>query len=136
PRNDDFNGASQESPPLLPDDLPSGPWPDAVRCKFTKREPQDRLRPETRGKPGRSRQKRLVSIATAPAIGCTHGGLGRVFTLSLDDLVTASFVSGPSATTLPMAVFSRVRLEIRLKSMRRRACSSPSCSYWWRSPPS
>ena len=31
------------------------------------------------------------------------------FTLSLDDLVVASFVSGPSATTLPMAVYSSVR---------------------------
>jgi putrescine transport system permease protein len=34
------------------------------------------------------------------------------FTLSLDDLVVASFVSGPSATTLPMAVFSKVRLGV------------------------
>jgi putrescine transport system permease protein len=32
------------------------------------------------------------------------------FTLSLDDLVVASFVSGPSSTTLPMEVYSRVRL--------------------------
>lgn len=32
------------------------------------------------------------------------------FTLSLDDLLIASFVSGPGATTLPMAIFSRVRL--------------------------
>ncbi len=31
------------------------------------------------------------------------------FTLSLDDLVIASFVSGPGATTLPMLVFSSVR---------------------------
>jgi putrescine transport system permease protein len=34
------------------------------------------------------------------------------FTLSLDDLVIASFVAGPSATTLPMAVFSSVRLGV------------------------
>jgi len=34
------------------------------------------------------------------------------FTLSLDDLVVASFVSGPSSTTLPMVVFSKVRLGI------------------------
>jgi putrescine transport system permease protein len=33
-------------------------------------------------------------------------------TLSLDDLVIASFVTGPSATTLPMAVFSSVRLGV------------------------
>jgi putrescine transport system permease protein len=32
------------------------------------------------------------------------------FTLSLDDLVIASFVSGPGASTLPMVIFSRVRL--------------------------
>jgi putrescine transport system permease protein len=34
------------------------------------------------------------------------------FTLSLDDLVIASFVSGPSATTLPMVIFSSVRLGV------------------------
>jgi putrescine transport system permease protein len=34
------------------------------------------------------------------------------YTLSLDDLVVASFVSGPSATTLPMAVYSSVRIGV------------------------
>jgi putrescine transport system permease protein len=34
------------------------------------------------------------------------------FTMSLDDLVVASFVSGPSATTLPMAVYSSVRIGV------------------------
>jgi putrescine transport system permease protein len=37
------------------------------------------------------------------------------FTLSLDDLVIASFVSGPSSTTLPMKVFSSVRLGLSPK---------------------
>lgn len=32
------------------------------------------------------------------------------FTLSLDDLVVASFVSGPGASTLPMVIYSKVRL--------------------------
>lgn len=32
------------------------------------------------------------------------------FTLSLDDLVIASFVSGPGSSTLPMVIFSKVRL--------------------------
>ena len=32
------------------------------------------------------------------------------FTLSLDDLVVASFTSGPGANTLPIVVFSKVRL--------------------------
>ncbi|UJJ30189.1 ABC transporter permease subunit [Halopseudomonas maritima] len=35
------------------------------------------------------------------------------FTLSLDDLVLASFVSGPGSTTLPMEVFSAVRLGVK-----------------------
>ena len=34
------------------------------------------------------------------------------FTLSLDDLVIASFVSGPGASTLPMWIFSKVRLGV------------------------
>ena len=34
------------------------------------------------------------------------------FTLSLDDLVIASFTAGPSATTLPMKIFSSVRLGV------------------------
>jgi putrescine transport system permease protein len=34
------------------------------------------------------------------------------FTLSLDDLVTSSFVSGPGATTLPMLIFAKVRLGV------------------------
>lgn len=34
------------------------------------------------------------------------------FTLSLDDLIIASFVSGPGATTLPMAVYSSVRMGV------------------------
>jgi len=32
------------------------------------------------------------------------------FTLSIDDLVIASFVSGPGASTLPMVIFSKVRI--------------------------
>ena len=34
------------------------------------------------------------------------------FTLSLDDLVLASFVSGPGSSTLPMVIFSKVRLGV------------------------
>ncbi|GJD33877.1 ABC transporter permease [Methylobacterium aerolatum] len=45
----------------------------------------------------------------APAI--LAGGL-LAFTLSLDDLVIASFVSGPGATTLPMRLYSQVRLGV------------------------
>ena len=34
------------------------------------------------------------------------------FTLSLDDLVIASFVAGPGSSTLPMVIFSKVRLGV------------------------
>ena len=37
------------------------------------------------------------------------------FTLSLDDVVIASFVAGPNSTTLPMKVFSSVRLGLSPK---------------------
>lgn len=43
----------------------------------------------------------------APALGA---GWLLAFTLSLDDLVVASFVTGPGASTLPIVVFSKVRL--------------------------
>ena len=34
------------------------------------------------------------------------------FTLSLDDLVIATFTSGPASTTLPIKIFSAVRLGV------------------------
>ena len=34
------------------------------------------------------------------------------FTMSLDDLVIASFVAGPGSSTLPMVIFSKVRLGV------------------------
>jgi putrescine transport system permease protein len=43
----------------------------------------------------------------APALAA---GWLLAFTLSLDDVVIASFVSGPGATTLPMVVFSTLRI--------------------------
>ena len=45
----------------------------------------------------------------APAVA---GGFLLAFTLSLDDLVLASFTSGPGATTLPMRIYSQVRLGV------------------------
>lgn len=45
----------------------------------------------------------------APAI---VGAFVLAFTLSLDDLVIASFASGPGATTLPMRIYSQVRLGV------------------------
>ena len=55
----------------------------------------------------------LITLPTiAPALAA---GWLLAFTLSLDDLVIASFVSGPGATTLPMVVFSSVRLGVSPK---------------------
>jgi putrescine transport system permease protein len=51
----------------------------------------------------------IVLPLIAPAL---VSGWLLAFTLSLDDLVIASFVSGPGATTLPMVIFSKVRLGI------------------------
>jgi len=35
------------------------------------------------------------------------------FTLSLDDLVIATFMTGPGATTLPIRIYSEVRLGVK-----------------------
>lgn len=53
---------------------------------------------------------RLVTLPIiAPAV---ISGWLLAFTLSLDDLVIATFVTGPSATTLPMKIWSSVRLGV------------------------
>ncbi|MEO0903304.1 MAG: ABC transporter permease [Pseudomonadota bacterium] len=53
---------------------------------------------------------RLVTLPIiAPAV---ISGWLLALTLSLDDLVIASFVAGPSATTLPIKVFSSIRLGV------------------------
>jgi len=50
---------------------------------------------------------------TLPTIGpAVVAGWLLAFTLSLDDLVIASFTSGPGSTTLPMKIFSSVRLGV------------------------
>lgn len=56
---------------------------------------------------------RVFRSVTLPLIapGLIAGFL-LAFTLSLDDLVIASFVSGPGATTLPMRLYSQVRLGV------------------------
>jgi putrescine transport system permease protein len=58
-----------------------------------------------------ARPWRVFATITLPLIapGIAAGWL-LAFTLSLDDLVVASFVSGPGASTLPMVIFSSVRL--------------------------
>jgi putrescine transport system permease protein len=57
---------------------------------------------------------KVFFLITIPMIAPSLGAGGMMsFALSLDDLVLASFVSGPGSTTLPMEVFSAVRLGVK-----------------------
>ena len=59
---------------------------------------------------------KVFFVITLPIIApALVSGWLLAFTLSLDDLVIASFVSGPASTTLPMKVFSSVRLGLSPK---------------------
>ena len=59
------------------------------------------------------RPLRVVFDITLPRIApAMIAGWLLSFTLSLDDLVIASFVSGPGSTTLPMVIFSKVKLGV------------------------
>ncbi|OIN13138.1 ABC transporter permease subunit [Oceanisphaera psychrotolerans] len=63
-----------------------------------------------------ARPLKVFFVITLPIIApAIIAGWLLAFTLSLDDLVIASFVSGPNATTLPMVVFSSVRLGVSPK---------------------
>jgi len=53
---------------------------------------------------------RVTLPLIAPALAA---GWMLAFTLSLDDLVIASFTTGPGATTLPIRIYSEVRLGVR-----------------------
>ncbi len=57
---------------------------------------------------------KVLTAITIPRLapGMISGWL-LAFTLSLDDLVIASFVTGPGANTLPILIFSRIRLGLR-----------------------
>jgi putrescine transport system permease protein len=56
---------------------------------------------------------RVLTTITLPLLApAVIAGALLAFTLSLDDLVIASFVSGPGSTTLPMRLYSRVRLGV------------------------
>lgn len=58
-----------------------------------------------------ARPLQVFFLITLPLIApALVSGWLLAFSLSLDDLVITSFVSGPSSTTLPMVIFSKVRL--------------------------
>ncbi|NKW71607.1 ABC transporter permease subunit [Rhodobacteraceae bacterium R_SAG10] len=57
--------------------------------------------------------KVLTAITVPRLMPALISGWLLAFTLSLDDLVIASFVTGPGANTLPILIFSRIRLGLR-----------------------
>jgi putrescine transport system permease protein len=58
-----------------------------------------------------ARPGKVFFVITLPIIApALVSGFLLAFTLSLDDLVISSFVSGPGASTLPMVIYSKVRL--------------------------
>lgn len=58
-----------------------------------------------------ARPAKVFLVITLPLIApALVSGWLLAFTLSLDDLVVSSFVSGPGASTLPMVIYSKVRL--------------------------
>lgn len=60
-----------------------------------------------------ARPFRIFFAITLPIVApALISGWLLAFTLSIDDLVIASFVSGPGASTLPMVIFSKVRLGV------------------------
>ena len=80
---------------------------------------------------------KVFFVITLPIIApALISGWLLAFTLSLDDLVIASFVSGPSSTTLPMKVFSSVRLGVSpkinaLASLMILAVTVAAVIGWW-----
>lgn len=60
-----------------------------------------------------ARPAQIFFLITLPIIApALVSGWLLAFTISLDDLVVASFVSGPGSSTLPMVIFSKVRLGV------------------------
>ncbi|MEG2805049.1 ABC transporter permease subunit [Stenotrophomonas sp.] len=62
---------------------------------------------------GAGRLKVFMQITLPIIAPALVAGWLLAFTLSLDDVVIASFVAGPNSTTLPMKVFASVRMGIK-----------------------
>ncbi len=61
---------------------------------------------------GATPTRAFFSVTLPLILPAVLAGWMLAFTLSLDDLVIAQFNSGPGATTLPMKIFSQVRLGV------------------------
>ncbi len=85
---------------------------------------------------GANRVKVFLVITLPLILPALVAGWLLAFTLSLDDLVIASFVSGPASTTLPMKVFSSVRMGVSpkinaLATLWIAAVSLAAVVAWW-----
>lgn len=80
---------------------------------------------------------KVFFVITLPIIApALISGWLLAFTLSLDDVVISSFVAGPDATTLPMKIFSSVRMGLNpkinaLASLLVMAVSAAAFIGWW-----
>ena len=61
---------------------------------------------------GRTPLQAFLEITLPNIVPAVAAAWMLAFTLSLDDLVIASFTSGPGSTTLPMRIYSQVRLGV------------------------
>jgi putrescine transport system permease protein len=57
--------------------------------------------------------KTFLSVTVPLILPALASGWMLAFTLSLDDLVIASFTTGPGATTLPIRIYSEIRLGVK-----------------------
>jgi putrescine transport system permease protein len=57
--------------------------------------------------------KTFLTVTLPLILPATLSGWMLAFTLSLDDLVIASFTTGPGATTLPIRIYSEIRLGVK-----------------------
>jgi putrescine transport system permease protein len=57
--------------------------------------------------------KTFFSVTVPLILPALASGWMLAFTLSLDDLVIASFTTGPGATTLPIRIYSEIRLGVK-----------------------
>lgn len=80
---------------------------------------------------------KVFFLITLPIIApALMSGWLLAFTLSLDDVVIASFVAGPSSTTLPMKIFASVRMGVSpkinaLATLLVLAVSAVAVLGWW-----
>lgn len=85
---------------------------------------------------GANRLKVFFVITLPIIMPALMSGWLLAFTLSLDDVVISSFVAGPDSTTLPMKIFSSVRLGLNpkinaLATLLVAVVSSAALIGWW-----